>query len=343
MLATLLLCLTPVQQSVPVKEISWAGLRQAFPKSLEFPQVTRQGLPLPSANFEERLRTWATKPLRKAKGGSAAIFLGDLLRRCQQGNWSKEVVSAELQALAKDLPKDSLDQLAKLLQAAAIQRADWKPSEPEGDGILFGPTWDLPEQEYMEHDGKRSVEQAATLILADVPAIKQAEHDFPRYFTFPENDYLKVQPREGRYFRVPGKEQACQAALIEVAFQADLPFPFTTYSFDLSILHRIEEDGSLMTYVYGRSEDLHWLTGYDRLIPVRDSQGQVCATMVIRQLALDIKGVPDKSKHHREGIRSGLGNLRRGAEALFDGNWQRAAAQASAVPEFPVVKPSAER
>ncbi len=341
MIATLLFCfMPPLQQAVPAKEISWVGLRQAFPKSLEFPQTTRQGKPLPSAVFEQRLRNWAQQPLVAAQENRSAVYLGDLIQRCQEKNWGKDFVAAQLRELAEALPQDQLEQLAQLLEAAAIQREDWKPSEPKEDGILFGPTWDLPEGEYLEHDGKRSVEQAATIIMADIAAIKLAEHDFPRYFLFPENAYLKVEPREGRYFRVADDRKICQAALIEVAFEADLPFPFSTYTFDLSILHRTEDDGSFFTYVFGRSEDLHWLNGYDRLVPVRNQRGEICATLVIRQLALDIKGVPDKSKHHREGIRSGLGNLRRGAEAAFDGSWQGATPQLNSIPEFLVIKPT---
>lgn len=337
-LAATALCLAQVSELRP-SAVSWPELRQSFPQAWEFPELDARGLPLPSRGFEDRLSRVASGPLLETKDGPT-VRLGDLIRAASVLEWDKDAMVALLDGYRPLLDGLTMATLEDLLLCDGIRAEDWKPSDDTRDGIVFGPTWELPEGYWLRHDGSRSVEQAATLILADLASVKRAEHDFPSYFTFPENSYLNVDPVPGTYLRhVRTDSEACKAAALDVRFRSDLPFPFTTYSLDLGILHRVRENEELITYVFGRGEDIHWLAGYDRFWTVRDREGTPVATLVVRQLALDISGVPDKSKHRREGIRSGRGNLRRKAEGIFQGTWSRNRDQdgAGKVPEFKVL------
>lgn len=346
MLATLALALpilgaAPQAQAIAPQTASWQDLRRNFPAAWEFPRLDARGRALPSSLFEDRLQALALRPLVGSVEQGDAIFLGDLIRTCSALGWDPERTQVLLETLSQSLSAADMEVLQGLLLCIGLSHPDWGPSKEKHDGLHFGATWDLPEGYWLEHDGSRSVEQAATLILADLPAIKAAENDYPSYFRFPDNDYLQVDPKPGTYLRVPEEGgETCVAAGLDVRFHSDLPFPFTTYSLDLAILHRQTQEEDLRTFVFGRSEDLHWLAGYDRFWTVRDGKGQPVATLLVRQLAFDISGVPDKSKHRRLGIRSGLGNLRRNAERLFAGRWSDPEPAQAGVPAFPVMAPA---
>lgn len=342
MLLTLLLSTALFQEITPTGA-SWTELRKIFPERWEFPQTDASGASLPSHTFEDRLRELAAAPLI-GEPGAEALYLGDLIRTAVSLGWEPKAMRTLLDGYAPLLTKERIEILEDLLLSDRIRARDWVPSDDTRDGIHFGPTWELPEDYWIAHDGSRSVEQAATLIMADLAAIKRAEHDFPSYFRFPENAYLQVDPRPASFVRC-GEEgqQRCMAAALDVRFRSDLPFPFTTYSLDLGILHRVRSSEELITYVFGRGEDVHWLAGYDRFWTIRDRSGKPVATLLVRQLALDIAGVPDKSKHRREGIRSGIGNLKRGSERIFRGVWKVASGEDRSVPEFPVIAPKAVR
>lgn len=338
MIATLFLALAVPQELTPIAA-DWDALRSAFPSQWEFPQLDEDGQDLASAQFEDQVLALAKQPLIGSKGDRNALYLGDFVRMAADSNWDPKAVTGLLEGFAPLLQPQQLDLLGQLLLCDGLRSPKWKPSNEKRDGMVFGPTWELPKNYWRKHKGSRSVEQAATLIIADLASIKKAEHNFAGYFQFPENSYLDVNPKPESFLRwADSTGGPCQASTLDVRFRSDLPFPFSTYSLDLGILHRLRADEDLITYVYGRGDDIHWLAGYDRFWTVHDREGNPVATLLVRQLAFDIAGVPDKSSHRREGLRSGMGNLRRGAEKYFSGKWPKNYADVG-IPEFPVIAP----
>lgn len=337
MFATLLLSLA--QQQVPAQITSWQDLRQAFPQKWEFPEVDANGKELPSKFFEATIKRLVTLPLGASR---TAPLLGDLIHTCRALQWNPDTLNLLLQRWTEQLPEEEARLVKKIVLCDGLFAEDWNPTKDKNDGIPFGPTWELPKRYWLDHDGSRSVEQAATLIVADLPTIKQAEHDFPTYFSYPGNTYIEVAPKPGSYLRAASAEsQACEAAALSIDFCTDLPFPFRTYSVDVEVLHRKRDSEDMISYIYGKGEDIHWLAGYDRYWIVRDSYGTPVATLIVRQLAFDIDGVPESSSHRREGMRSTMGSLRRTSEARFDGTWKSAEAMSASVPEFQVIAPQA--
>ena len=337
---TLCLLLPLAQQVIAPKAATWKDLRVAFPASWEFPEVDARGQKLPSAKFEQQLQRLSNKPLFGSEANQDAFYLGDLVTVCSSFSWHGEYVESVLESIRTQLSLADFRLLQELFLCEGLAAKNWGPSKENRDGMAFGPTWDLREDFWMKHSGSRSVEQAATLIMADLPAIKRAEHAFTNYLSYAENTYLKVAPTLGSYLRVANeKANTCAAACLNVNFKADLPFPFTTYKMNLNILHRTRASEDLITYVYGRGKDIHWMAGYDRYWTIRNREGEPVATMLVRQLAFDLSGVPERSSDRQEGLRSGIGNLRRSAENLFDQSWSNSKDGEVQVPSFPVLIP----
>lgn len=337
---SLFLLLPLAQQAIAPKSATWGDLREAFPASWEFPEVNARGELLPSATFEGQLQRLSEKPLFGSEENHDAFYLGDLVTVCRSFSWRGDYVESVLESIRTQISFDDFRLLQELFLCEGLAAKNWGPSKENRDGMAFGPTWDLQESFWMQHSGSRSVEQAATLIMADLPAIKKAEHAFSNYLSYAENTYLKVAPTLGSYLRVANeKANTCVAACLNVNFKADLPFPFTTYKMDLSILHRTRATEDLITYVYGRGKDIHWMAGYDRYWTIRNREGEPVATMLVRQLAFDLSGVPERSADRQEGLRSGIGNLRRSAENLFDQSWSESSGEMAVVPAFPVICP----
>ncbi|MCP4771471.1 MAG: hypothetical protein GY879_08685 [Planctomycetes bacterium] len=338
MFAALLLALA--QQPIPAQLTSWQEVRQAFPQRWEFPEVDANGKLLQSKAFETTIQRLVTLPLANHGASQSAPLLGDLIHTCRALQWNPEILSLLLSGWTEQLTEADANLVKSLVLCNGVSDKDWNPTKDKNDGITFGPTWKFPKDYWLEHDGSRSVEQAATLILADLSTIKQAEHDFPSYFTYPGNSYIEVAPQGGSYLRVAASaDQSCSAASLSVDFCTDLPFPFRDYSVDIEVLHRKRDSEDLISYLYGQGEDIHWLAGYDRYWTIRDSNGAPVATLIVRQLAFDIDGVPEESSHRREGMRSSLGSLRRTAEARFNGEWKASETAPASVPEFEVIAP----
>ncbi|MFK5955274.1 MAG: hypothetical protein QM477_02400 [Planctomycetota bacterium] len=337
---TLCLLLPLAQQTIAPKTVSWQDLRTAFPVSWEFPQVDALGEALPSAIFETQLQRLAQMPLLGSEENRDAFYLGDLITICSAFSWKSEYVQTVLDVLATKLSTADSQVLHSLLQSEGLWSKRWRPSKHKDDGMVFGPTWKLPRHMWLKHKGSRAVEQAASLILADLATIKKAEHAFPNYFNYVENEYLKVSPNQGSYLRVVDAEEGtCAAACLSVKFKADLPFPFSNYAMDLNILHRVRPAEDLITFIFGIGPDIHWMAGYDRYWTIRNREGDPVATLLVRQLAFDLSGIPEGSSHRREGLRSGIGNLRLAAEGLFDQNWIISESAKNSVPPFPVLCP----
>jgi len=335
---TLCLLLPLAQEILAPKAATWEDLRTAFPVSWEFPQVDANKKDLPSARFEQQLIELVQKPLFGSKETDDAFYLGDLITICRSFSWRSEYVQMVLNSIAPQISRVDLHLLEDLFLCDGLASKNWGPSKELHDGMVFGPTWDFPKEFWLNHKGSRSVEQAATLIMADLKAIKKAEHAFSNYLSYAENTYLKVAPAIGSYLRVQGADSNdCAAAYLKVKFKADLPFPFTNYKMDLNILHRTRSTEDLVSFVFGRGDDIHWMAGYDRYWTIRNREGNPVATLLVRQLAFDLSGVPERSSDRQEGLRSGIGNLRRSAEKLFDQSWSDSKDRVGTVPFFPVL------
>ncbi|PCJ53614.1 MAG: hypothetical protein COA70_07890 [Planctomycetota bacterium] len=336
----LCLLLPLAQEILAPKSATWEDLRTAFPASWEFPQVDAREQNLPSARFEKRLLELVRTPLLGSEDENDAFYLGDLITICRSFSWRSEYVQTILDSIAPQISRMDFRLLEDLFLCDGLTSKNWGPSKERHDGMAFGPTWDLPKTFWLNHKGSRSVEQAATLIMADISAIKKAEHAFTNYLSYAENSYLKVAPAVGSYLRVQEADsEDCAAACLEVNFKADLPFPFTTYKMNLSILHRTRPTEDLVSFVFGRGDDIHWMAGYDRYWTIRNRVGDAVATLLVRQLAFDLSEVPERSSDRQEGLRSGIGNLRRSAEKLFDQSWSESKDGTGTVPFFPVLCP----
>lgn len=333
-----LLFLALAQQPIPAQLTSWQEVRQAFPQKWEFPEVDADGKDLASKTFEATIQRLVTLPLTAPGAPHNAPLLGDLIHTCRALQWNPEILGLLLKGWTDQLSESDARLVKELVLCSGVSAKNWNPTKDKNDGIVFGPSWKFPKDYWLVHGGSRSVEQAATLILADLPTIKNAEHDFPGYFDYPGNAYIEVAPRNGSYLRaVLPQTQSCNAATLSIDFCTDLPFPFRTYSVGLQVLHRKRDSEDLISYIYGSGDDIHWLAGYDRYWTIRDSNDTPVATLVVRQLAFDIDGVPEKSSHRQEGIRSSLGSLRRTSEARFQGEWETTTTAPLSVPEFEVI------
>jgi hypothetical protein len=253
--------------------------------------------------------------------GPEEARLGDLVRaaRALDGE-ARRAWFAELERRAPRLVADWGEGLAQLLLDDQLLAEDWDPTEDlDRDGLLIAEEWELGEElgePWSELAAEPRLAQAAALFLADLATIKEVENDYRAYPDNPGSDYEFIQPQRERYFRGSCPDgRPFSAPAIE--FRCDLPFPFSTYYCDLRILNRIDDDGLVRTDIYSTSDDFHYLAGRDVFLPVRDSAGEEVAFLVVRHFGFDLRGVPDRSRHRREGVRASLGNLKRNAERRY--------------------------
>lgn len=311
-----------------------AEFEAAFPSTRRLARADRAGQALPNARFEQRVQRLAREPLRAADpvGGRPAVALGDLLRRAREAarpvglggavDAAREQLGALLVEAQALTPADLWPDVRELLDVRDFVSPKWDPDdEDERDGFLVGPEWTLPADCWTAHGGERVVVQATTFIAADLAVIKECEANFPCYFDFPANRYLKAQPVPHSYLTLESASAGAaraRATVMQVDFESDLPFPFGTYALRLSMLNVLDAEDRLIAYVTAESKDLHWLAGYDLFEPVFDGAGEFVGTLVTRQLGMDIDGVPDQPSHRLAGVRTVLGGLRRNAEAQYD-------------------------
>ena len=123
---------------------------------------------------------------------------------------------------------------------------------------------------------------------------------------------------------------------MRLGFRCNLPFPFSGYTCDLRVLNRLDGDGHLVTDIYSKSKDFHWMAGRDVFIPVRTSDGRWVATLAVRLFGFDLDGVPDRDGHRRAALRGSLGNLKRDAEASFAARNEPPRTVEGALPPFVV-------
>ena len=165
------------------------------------------------------------------------------------------------------------------------------------------------------------VQQVAALVFAGAADVLAVAHDFDGYRDHVGADYRGIAPRPGCHWRGSDPHgMPFVAVLLDIS--CDLPFPFGGYSLALWVLDQVQPDGGVVTHLYTRSPDFHWLAGRDLLVPVLDGRGRCVATLAVRQQGFDLAGVPEGDDVRRATLRAGLGNFKRRAEARAD---QRAA------------------
>lgn len=249
--------------------------------------------------------------------------LGDLVARArarERGDGWLEALLAEARLEAPGLVDEAGPYLLALLDDAELRSPRWDPDrEGARDGIFLAAPWDLAQggaRPWRDLAGSTLVQQAAALVFADLEAIKEAENDYRSYPARPGATYRWIGALPGSYLRGEDGELGPFAAL-RLRFRSSLPFPFRGYTCDLRILNRLDGNGHLVTDIYAVGRDFHWMAGRDVFLPLRTSQGEWVATLVVRLFGFDLAGVPDRDSHRRAALRASLGSLKREAEALF--------------------------
>lgn len=232
--------------------------------------------------------------------------------------------------------------LPELVRERRFLSKRWDPDEDrEDDGFLIAAPRDLalvPDGPWKSVEGSTLAVQVATLMHADLEAIKAAENDFRNWPDRVGTDYQSIRVAPLSYLRGTDPDGHPFAAL-QVEFRSGLPFPFGSYECDLRMLHRLDAQGRLVSDVYSPSADFYWLAGHDQFLPVLDSRGAFVAMLCVRVFGCDLRGVPDARSHHEAGAREGIGNLKRAAERAWSERGERAPVLQGGVPEFPVHSP----
>lgn len=269
-----------------------------------------------------QLETLLSRRFRTIDPEGSTTF-GDELAKLVAVRGDRRGVERELMRIERRAPglhRAAGDLLAELARTSNLDGRDWDPDEDsERDGIYIAEPIDLAvlkSAPWNDLSGSSLLQQGATLMVADMTAIKAAEGDYPRYPEDVGAAYESIRPVPGSLVAAASDEDRPFQGL-RVMMRSDLPFPFTTYDCDLRLLTRLRADGTLITDLYAPNDDFYWLAGRDVYLPVKTADGDWVAMLVVRQFGFDLKGVPDGDGDRRAAVRSTLGNLRRRAEARF--------------------------
>jgi hypothetical protein len=229
------------------------------------------------------------------------------------------------------------DYLPALVNDDRVYTDDWDTEENEwDDGLLLVEPFDRSasgDPYWSALDGTNDMYQAATLIYADLEAIKAAENDFAAYPDNVNADYEFIHGVRGGYLRT-----RCAAGrdctVVRMTFQTDLPFPYGVFDADVRIRTTVDDDGHVVTDLHSPSSDVYWLGGQDVCIPVFASDGEWVAMLHVRVYGFDLRGVPDGDGTRQEVILSSLGNLKRRAETRYAAYGGPPRTVKGAIPEF---------
>lgn len=249
--------------------------------------------------------------------------LGDVIRAVRDSGGEAEGRERVLARVRDEQPtmwRDLEPWISELLCDARFRDRKWDPDRDDPcDGIVFARPLSLKgrsETVWKKRDSADLVQQAAVLVYADLEAIKTAENDYPTYPGRPGSNYERVGPIADTF--VVGEDQRGNGfSALRMLFETDLPFPFSTFTCDVHILNRVDRRGELVCDIYSTSKDVHWMAGRDHYFPVRASDGEWIATLVVRWFGFDLRGVPDDDDARRGAMRSSLGGVRREAERVF--------------------------
>lgn len=331
---------------VPELAIEWTEL---VAKHFDPAWILPEELPIASEPSGERAVDLVVESKRwldlrgDASAGKRLLNLGDIVLAIDAlggDGPAIERVLAELAVAQPALAKELVPVLREVLSVDALRAAAWDPNvDSPRDGLLFARPLTLEGQEnppWKRLDGSKLLQQACVLVRADERTIKLAENDYRAYPRRRGSTYEAIHPVERSYFRGTDARGNAFAAL-RLFFRCDLPFPFSDYSCELSILNRTGRDGALRCDIYTKSRDFLWLAGRDVFLPVRASDGTFVGTWLVRWFGFDLRGVPDGDDARRSGLRSSLGNLKLEAEALQRSVGAPSGMGAGSVPRFDVL------
>lgn len=250
----------------------------------------------------------------------AAKQYGDVLRIAREalaGGTSVDDVMLEIAEQRPELAAAFTGWIEPLLRADGLAGDAWSPDdESDDDGMRIGARLPLTASDgepWSSLDGTRVLTQGSTLVFADLATIKAVERDYAAYRERAGAAYESIAMKPDSW-RTGEAQDVGAFTLHHMEFRADLPFPFTTYSCDLTVLDRVDAAGRLRADVYSTSPDFHWLAGTDVYLPVEDSDGTLVAWLLVRVFGFDLDDVPDGDSDREAAIRAGIGNLKRLAE-----------------------------
>lgn len=250
----------------------------------------------------------------------AAKQYGDVLRIAREalaGGTSVDDVMLEIAEQRPELAAAFTGWIEPLLRADGLADDAWSPDdERDDDGMRIGarlPLTATDGEPWSSLDGTRVLTQGSTLVFADLATIKAVERDYAAYRERAGAAYESIAMKPDSW-RTGEARDVGAFTLHHMEFRADLPFPFTTYFCDLTVLDRVDAAGRLRADVYSTSPDFHWLAGADVYLPVEDSDGTLVAWLLVRVFGFDLDGVPDGDSDREAAIRAGIGNLKRLAE-----------------------------
>jgi len=217
----------------------------------------------------------------------------------------------------------------ELIRDDFLYSKKWDPYKDESvkgkknDGILFVDHWYMqpnPKRDLVwnQNMGEHKVYQGAAILYADVRTIKEMERDYAKYFEQVGQDYLEVYPVKGSYFR--GQDPRGNDFLrMELFLRNDLPFPYESASYVMSIMERFNEDDNLVSDYYSENkEDLNWMAGRDTYFTIYTTRGELVGNMIVTVLDFDIKNIPERDIDRIVSMKAGLGNMKRLSERLLD-------------------------
>lgn len=304
-----------------------------------------RALPWPASAHPDSVRglveRFAAARWRDAEGDEVAT--GDVLASLLALRADPDDLEAGLGAAKKRWPaafESFGGLLADLVRDRDVRRDDWLPSRGTADdGFHVGRELEIgkdPMPSWLAVRGSKKVQQAATFIRADLVALESAENDYRGYRQHVGTTYESIYPVPGSVLRSKGDAESPFAAL-QVAFVCDLPFPFSSYSCELQVLKRLGAGGLLQTDTWSDSRDFFWIAGSNVYVPIEKSDGAFVGMVAVRTFGFDLRGVPDGDSDRLAGLRAVLGNLKRGAEALFAGrDEERELVLRGAIPSVPV-------
>ena len=339
-------------QEVAPREASWEAMqREVFdlrwilpPASATELQASQPGT-IDLAAELERLLELRFEPGQGTDSLARAACFGDLAAHFRALREDTRAADADLERLKAERP-DVAEQvgwaLGELVRERRFLSKRWHPEDDRpDDGFLIVPPRDLAHVAngpWNKIEGSTLAVQVATLMQADLVAIKAAENDFRTWPGRVGTDYESIRVVPDSFLRGVDADGKPFAAL-KLEFRAGLPFPFGSYDCDLRMLHRLDAEGNLVSDVYSPSEDFYWLAGHDEFLAVLDSNGAFVAMLCVRVFGADLRGVPDKPSHLEKGAREGLGNMKRDAERLWAEHRDREPALQGTVPKFRVLSP----
>lgn len=322
MLALLLTILGGTSRVLEARGVPWSETRAVFPEEWVLPEELWRPSD-PARDLPRLVADLATRRFDAPREAPWMASLGDLVAEQRRRGGTRAALEQELAELLRARPATHAavaGLLREVLVADALLDRKWDPDDDrDDDGIYFGPLLErarLEREPWSKQAGARTLHQAATLVHADLDALFAALHDYEASFRDRGTSYEKLDPQPPSIVRGTDGPGGPFAAL-RLSIRSDLPFPFSHYDCELGVLHRLDEQGHVRTFVYSPSPDFHWLAGADFHLPLRTSGGEWVGTLLVRLSGFDLRGVPDGDENRKAGTRAALGNLRRRAEADF--------------------------